>query len=98
MDSSLDTVDELLHIGRRMRPIALQSAVGGMALSVVGMAARRRGHTCRRSAGAVLQEVIDLVAVLNALRAAVPGGPLERLLSAAAALGPTLARGDALSS
>jgi P-type E1-E2 ATPase len=37
MDSSLEKVDEFFHIGRRMRAIALQSAVGGMALSVVGM-------------------------------------------------------------
>ena len=32
-------MDELFHIGRRMRRIALQSAVGGMALSVAGMMA-----------------------------------------------------------
>src|SRR4029450_10750853 len=37
MDTSLKRVDELFHIARRMRRIALQSAVGGMALSVVGM-------------------------------------------------------------
>ncbi len=35
MDSSLVKVDELMHISRRMRAIALQSAVGGMALSAV---------------------------------------------------------------
>jgi P-type E1-E2 ATPase len=38
MDNSLKKVDEFMHISRRMRVIALQSAVGGMALSVVGMA------------------------------------------------------------
>ncbi|MFO0875353.1 MAG: heavy metal translocating P-type ATPase [Phycisphaerales bacterium] len=37
MDSSLERVDEFMHISRRMRQIALQSAVGGMALSVIGM-------------------------------------------------------------
>jgi cation transport ATPase len=37
MDSSLERVDELLHIGRRMRSIALQSAIGGMGLSMIGM-------------------------------------------------------------
>ncbi|MEY3881858.1 MAG: cadmium-translocating P-type ATPase, partial [Pseudomonadota bacterium] len=37
MDSSLLKVDELFHIGERMRKIALQSAIGGMALSLVGM-------------------------------------------------------------
>src|SRR5262245_22965398 len=36
-DSSLDRVDPLLHIGRRMRAIALQSAIGGMLLSSIGM-------------------------------------------------------------
>ena len=33
LDSSLGKVDELLHIGQRLRRIALQSAVGGMLLS-----------------------------------------------------------------
>src|SRR6185369_1984548 len=37
MENSLNKVDEFLHISRRMRSIALQSAVGGMALSVAGM-------------------------------------------------------------
>ena len=37
MESSLERVDELLHVGRRMRRIALESALGGMALSVIGM-------------------------------------------------------------
>src|SRR5262249_21246056 len=37
LDSSLERVDELLHVSRRLRTIALQSAVGGMALSLVGM-------------------------------------------------------------
>ena len=38
LDSSLEKTDELIHISRRMRRIALQSAIGGMALSMVGMA------------------------------------------------------------
>ncbi|QEH38319.1 Copper-transporting P-type ATPase [Aquisphaera giovannonii] len=69
MESSLESVDELLHIGRRMRAIALQSAVGGMALSVVGMLAAAAG-LLPPVAGAIAQEVIDVLAVLNALRAA----------------------------
>ncbi len=56
--------------------IALQSAVGGMAASVVGMALAAAGLLPPVS-GAVAQEVIDLVAVLNALRAARPGGALS---------------------
>lgn len=71
MDSSLGKVNDLLHIGRRMRRIALQSAVGGMALSVVGMLVAAVGYL-PPVAGALAQEVIDVVAVLNALRAAFP--------------------------
>jgi heavy metal translocating P-type ATPase len=76
MDTSLKRVDELLHIARRMRTVALQSAIGGMALSVVGMGLAAAG-LLPPVAGAVAQEVIDLAAVLNALRAATPGGPLS---------------------
>lgn len=71
MDSSLQRVDELLHIGRRMRSIALQSAIGGMGLSVIGMLVAATGYL-PPVAGAISQEVIDVLAVLNALRAAVP--------------------------
>jgi heavy metal translocating P-type ATPase len=76
MDTSLKRVDELFHIARRMRRIALQSAVGGMALSIAGMLIAFVG-VLPPVAGAVFQEVIDLAAVLNALRAAVPGGDLS---------------------
>jgi len=75
MESSLQRVDELLHIGRRMRRIALQSAVGGMALSVVGMLFAMAG-LLPPVAGAVAQEVIDVIAIANALRVAFPGGTL----------------------
>jgi heavy metal translocating P-type ATPase len=75
MDTSLKRVDELFHLARRMRRIALQSAVGGMALSFVGMFIAF-GGLLPPVGGAVFQEVIDLAAVLNALRAAVPGGEL----------------------
>lgn len=71
MDSSLARVDEFLHISRRMRSIALQSALGGMALSIIGMGFAAAG-LLPPVAGAIAQEVIDLVAVLNALRVAVP--------------------------
>ena len=43
MDNSLTKVDEFMHISRRMRIIALQSAIGGMALSMIGMVAYARG-------------------------------------------------------
>jgi len=70
MDSSLGRVDELLHIGKRMRAIALQSAVGGMILSVVGMGLAAAGYLPPVT-GAIAQELIDVFAVLNALRASV---------------------------
>jgi heavy metal translocating P-type ATPase len=71
MDNSLEKVDEFMHISRRMRIIALQSAVGGMVLSVIGMGLAATGHLSPVS-GAITQEVIDVLAVLNALRAAFP--------------------------
>ncbi len=76
MDTSLKRVDELFHLARRMRRIALQSAIGGMTLSIVGMFIASAGWL-PPVAGAVFQEVIDLAAVLNALRAATPGGELS---------------------
>ena len=54
-----------------MRRIALQSAVGGMALSVVGMLFAAAGYL-PPVAGAIAQEVIDVIAVFNALRVAIP--------------------------
>ena len=71
LDSSLARVDELLHIGRRMRTIALQSAVGGMALSIIGMLFAAAGYL-PPVAGAITQEIIDVLAVVNALRVAIP--------------------------
>jgi len=75
LEPSLAKVDELMHIGRRMRAIALQSALGGMGLSVIGMAAAAAGYL-PPIVGAVAQEVIDLAAVLNAVRVALPGREL----------------------
>ena len=71
LEASLAKVDELMHIGRRMRAIALLSAVGGMALSVIGMIAAAFGLLSPIE-GAIAQEAIDLAAVLNALRVAFP--------------------------
>ena len=75
LETSLGRVDELIHIARRMRRIALQSAVGGMTLSLIGMVAAAAGFLPPMG-GAIAQEVIDLAAVLNAVRAALPGGAL----------------------
>lgn len=67
MDSSLETVDEFLHISKRMRIIALQSALGGMTLSILGMIIAAFGFI-PPVAGAIGQEVIDVVAIMNSLR------------------------------
>jgi heavy metal translocating P-type ATPase len=80
MDSSLLKVDELFHIGERMRKIALQSAIGGMVLSLIGMVFAGLGYLTP-VAGAVTQEIIDVFAVLNALRAAVPPKKLSDFFS-----------------
>jgi heavy metal translocating P-type ATPase len=71
MTTSLAKVDELFHISDRMRSIALQSALGGMALSLVGMVAAAAGYLPALE-GAIAQEIIDLLAVLNAVRVALP--------------------------
>ena len=71
MDNSLRKVDEFMHISKRMRTIALQSAVGGMALSIAGMLFASTGWLTPVE-GAIGQELIDVAAVANALRAALP--------------------------
>jgi heavy metal translocating P-type ATPase len=71
LETSLGKVDELIHIGRRMRVIGLQSAVGGMALSMIGMMMAGAG-LLPPVAGAITQEIIDIAAVLNALRVTLP--------------------------
>jgi heavy metal translocating P-type ATPase len=71
MDNKLAKVDEFMHIGRRMRTIVLQSALGGMALSILAMLAACFG-LLNPVSGAIFQEVVDVLAVLNALRAAWP--------------------------
>ena len=71
LDNKLTKVDEFMHIGRRMKSIAMQSALGGMALSVVAMFLSAFGYLTPVS-GAIVQEGIDVLAVLNAMRAAWP--------------------------
>jgi heavy metal translocating P-type ATPase len=67
MDNTLIKVDELIHISEESRKIALQSAIGGMLLSLVGMGFAATG-LMSPVFGALLQEVIDVAAILNALR------------------------------
>jgi cation transport ATPase len=54
-----------------MRRIAMQSAVGGMAVSMIGMLLAAAGYL-PPVAGAIAQEVVDVAAVLNALRVVFP--------------------------
>jgi heavy metal translocating P-type ATPase len=68
LDTSLVKVDELLHIARRLRRIALESAVLGMTLSAIGMGFAAAGFLSP-VVGALLQEMIDVLAISNALRA-----------------------------
>ncbi|MGH7142904.1 MAG: heavy metal translocating P-type ATPase [Planctomycetota bacterium] len=75
MDNSLAKVDELMHVGARMRSIALQSALAGIALSLIAMSFAAFGHL-PPVLGALTQEVIDVAVVLNALRAARPPAAL----------------------
>jgi len=69
--NSLTKVDEFMHISRRMRAIALQIAVGGMVLTIIGMGFAATGYMSP-VVGAIAQEAIDVFEVLNALRAAFP--------------------------
>jgi len=76
LELALGKIDELMHIGRRMRRIALQSALGGMIASMVGMIFAAGGYL-PPIGGAIGQELIDLFAVLNAVRVALPTDELQ---------------------
>jgi heavy metal translocating P-type ATPase len=70
----LDRLVSAIRIAHRSRSIALQSVYMGMGLSVAGMIAAAFGYLTPVQ-GALLQEAIDIVAILNALRAL--GGPMR---------------------
>lgn len=76
LEPALDKIDELMHIGKRLRRIALQSALGGMAASFLGMIAAASGYL-PPIGGAIGQELIDLLAVLNAVRVSLPARELR---------------------
>jgi len=67
LESNLLKVDELIHISIFTRKIILQSAIGGMVFSVVGMILASFG-LISPSEGAIAQQIIDVVAIINALR------------------------------
>src|SRR5690606_35725686 len=64
----LDRVAEALRIARRSRGIALQGVLVGMGLSLLAMLLAVAGYL-PALAGAIVQEVIDLLVIGNALRA-----------------------------
>ncbi|MEV4528275.1 heavy metal translocating P-type ATPase [Streptosporangium sp. NPDC049304] len=67
----LDRLADAMDVARRSRRIAVQSASAGMALSLLAMAVAAAGALPPAS-GALLQEVIDVAVILNALRALRP--------------------------
>jgi heavy metal translocating P-type ATPase len=67
----VDRIDRLgpgIEIARGARRIAVESVVAGIGLSVMGMIAAAFGYLTPVE-GALLQEVIDVAVILNALRA-----------------------------
>ena len=64
----IDRVAGAVSIGRRSIRIARQSVIAGLGLSILGMALAAAGYLPPVS-GAVLQEVIDVAVILDALRA-----------------------------
>ncbi|MGE5771227.1 MAG: heavy metal translocating P-type ATPase [Hyphomicrobiales bacterium] len=64
----LDRILPAMRIARRSRFIALQSVVAGIGLSALAMVAASFGFLAPAE-GAVLQEVIDVAVIFNALRA-----------------------------
>ena len=64
----LDRVLPAIRIARRSRFIALQSVIAGMGLSFLAMIAAALGYLPPVE-GALLQEVIDVAVIFNALRA-----------------------------
>ena len=67
MENSLEKVDELIHISIKLRRIALQSAVGGLLVSIIGIGFAALGYLSPVQA-ALMQELIDVIAIANALR------------------------------
>jgi hypothetical protein len=68
----LDRLPEAIRIARRARTIALQSVIAGMGMSLVAMLIATTG-VLPPVYGAMLQEAIDVVVILNALRALTGG-------------------------
>lgn len=70
----LDRIVPAMEIARRSRFIALEGVFAGMGLSVIGMVAAALGYLTPVQ-GALIQELIDVAVILNALRALRGGRP-----------------------
>ncbi|ASL15134.1 heavy metal translocating P-type ATPase [Mycobacterium intracellulare] len=77
----IDRLADAMDIARRSRHIAVQSAVIGMALSLIAMVIATLGWL-PPAPGALLQEGIDVAVILNALRALRGNPGAEALLAA----------------
>ena len=78
----IDALADAILIARRSKAIALQAVLVGMGLSLVAMVAAALG-LLPPAAGAVTQEVIDVLAIALALRAVLPGAAHTIAMSAA---------------
>jgi heavy metal translocating P-type ATPase len=81
----IDRLGEAIALARRTRRVALQSVLAGMAMSLAAMGVAAAG-LLPAVWGALLQEVIDVAVILNALRALRPGAAATRLAPEDAAL------------
>jgi hypothetical protein len=79
----LDRVADAILIAQRSRRIAVESIIAGMSLSALAMLAATVGWLAPVPA-AILQEVIDVIVILNALRALGPAGGRVRPMIPAA--------------
>ncbi len=101
----LDRLAFAVRISQRTRAIALQSVIGGMGLSIVAMLVAAFGYL-PPVAGALVQELIDVAVISNALRvlrlerikpgAQLAAGEVRRLKEEHARLLPVIDRLDAL--
>jgi heavy metal translocating P-type ATPase len=71
LEDDLQRVPEAVGIGRATMRVARQSLGFGLGLSAVAMVIAALGHI-PPAAGAILQELIDLAVIVNALRAGPP--------------------------
>jgi heavy metal translocating P-type ATPase len=81
----LDRLGDAVVIARRSLRIGAQSVTVGIGLSLVAMVVAALGHL-PPTWGALLQEAIDVVVIVNALRALQPAGAPARLTAESDAL------------